>query len=261
MTKRTILDAAWYLAVFAMLQIGVAAVTGILMQGHDMTPGVATVTALVTNGLAIALFAWRKWCPVGGQYINSRPWPQLAWVVCLALGSSVPLAFMVEEAGLQMPDQLNGLFTGIIHHPLGYMAVCLVAPVAEEMVFRGAILRRLLELTGHSLRWVAIAVTALLFGVIHGNMAQGLTAFVMGLVIGWLYVRTRSIVPCVALHVADNSMSYAVCRLIPGSENMTVRQLYGGDMTHVWLAVLFSLMIFGAALYQLNMQLGHERQK
>ena len=44
-------------------------------------------------------------------------------------------------------------------------------------------------------------------------------------------------------------------RMYPGADEMTLREFYGGDMTRVWLSVAFSLMIFGAALYQLNMRL------
>ena len=259
MNKRTILDTAMYLVAFALIQIAAAMAASLVCQTRDLTPMATIVTTLASSALAIALFAWRGWAPVSGQYIQTRPWFTLFWVACLAVGSSTPVAFLIEEAGLRMPDQYAQLFAGIMSHDLGYVAVGVVAPIAEEMVFRGAILRRLLDITGRRMAWVAIVVSAALFGVVHGNMAQGMNAFLMGLMLGWLYVRTRSIVPGVVMHIANNTMSFAMFRLMPGTEDMTLREFYGGDMKRVGLTLLFALMIFAAALFQLNMRLGHEQ--
>ena len=57
------------------------------------------------------------------------------------------------------------------------------------------------------------------------------------------------------MHLTNNSLSYIMERMYPGADDMTLREFYGGDMTRVWLSVAFSLMIFGASLYQLNMRL------
>ena len=154
-----------------------------------------------------------------------------------------------------MPDVYKQMFKGMMHNDFGFIAVGVLVPIAEEMVFRGAILRRLLDLTGNEKRWIAIVTSAALFGLVHGNMLQGLNAFALGLLLGWMYVRTRSIVPGVVMHLTNNSLSYIMYRMYPGADDMTLREFYGGDMTRVWLSVIFSLMIFGAALYQLNMRL------
>lgn len=85
-----------------------------------------------------------------------------------------------------------------------FLAVA-VAPITEELVFRGVILRGFLG------RWrpaVAIAVSALLFAVMHMNAAQFPVAFILGCVLGWVYVRTRSLGLCIAGHALNNASTY-----------------------------------------------------
>jgi membrane protease YdiL (CAAX protease family) len=82
------------------------------------------------------------------------------------------------------------------------LAVCVLAPVLEEMLFRGIVLRGFLERYSRS---TAIIGSAVLFGAVHLNMYQFLVGLVAGTILGWLYERTRSLIPCIALHGAYNS--------------------------------------------------------
>ncbi|MEJ1167426.1 CPBP family intramembrane glutamic endopeptidase [Variovorax sp. CCNWLW235] len=82
------------------------------------------------------------------------------------------------------------------------LAVCVMAPLLEEMLFRGIVLRGFLQRYS---RWQAILGSALLFGVAHMNIYQFVVGLVLGTVLGWLYERTRSLIPCIALHAAYNT--------------------------------------------------------
>jgi membrane protease YdiL (CAAX protease family) len=81
------------------------------------------------------------------------------------------------------------------------LAVCVLAPLLEEMLFRGIVLRGFLQ---RYPRWQAIFMSALFFGAAHMNIYQFVVGFVMGTVLAWLYERTRSLIPCIALHAAYN---------------------------------------------------------
>ncbi len=85
---------------------------------------------------------------------------------------------------------------------ISVLMVCLVAPMVEEMLFRGVILRSFLR---QYRRWPAICGTALLFGLTHMNIYQGVAAFITGTLMGWLYERTHSLWPCILLHAAYNA--------------------------------------------------------
>ena len=147
----------------------------------------------------------------------------------------------------------------MMHNDMGFIAIGVLVPIAEEMVFRGAILRRLLDASDTRWHWAAIVVTAALFGAMHLNMAQGINAFVMGLLLGWMYMRTRSIVPGLVFHFTNNTIAFFSYRLFPYAADKTLVEFYGGNMNNVLMAVVFSLMIFGAALYQLSFRLQRGR--
>lgn len=86
------------------------------------------------------------------------------------------------------------------------VATCLLAPVLEEMLFRGIVLRSFLL---QYPRWAAIWSSALIFGVAHMNIYQFVVALLMGVLLGWLYERTRSLIPCIALHAFYNAGAMA----------------------------------------------------
>jgi membrane protease YdiL (CAAX protease family) len=78
---------------------------------------------------------------------------------------------------------------------------CVAAPVLEEILFRGVILRGFLRQYS---RTFAILWSAALFAVAHFNVYQLATALAVGIVAGWLYERCRSLWPCILLHASYN---------------------------------------------------------
>ena len=257
--KRTLLDTAWYLAAFLIIQYVCMMAAMIGFQTKAITPMVNIVSTIAASIITIALYGWRKWAPLNSIYLNTRPWFTLFWVICLTIGSSIPLTAALDATGLQLPEIYKQMFKGMMHNDFGFIAIGVLVPIAEEMVFRGAILRRLLDAFDKRWHWAAIVITAALFGIVHLNMAQGINAFVMGLLLGWMYMRTRSIVPGIIFHFANNTMAFFLYRLFPNAADKTLVEFYGGNMTNVLMAVAFSLMIFGAALYQLNFRLQPKR--
>ena len=85
-----------------------------------------------------------------------------------------------------------------------FAVLVLLAPAAEELIFRGLVQNRLKE--GWGVR-VGIVLSALLFGAYHGNMVQFIYAFLMGLLLAALYEKTHSIWIPIAAHMASNAWS------------------------------------------------------
>lgn len=86
-----------------------------------------------------------------------------------------------------------------------FVLVCIIAPVAEEILMRGFVLGGLRTRYGTV---VALAVSSVLFAFLHFNMVQSLSALVCGIVLGMLYIRTGSIFCCMLAHVSYNAISY-----------------------------------------------------
>lgn len=82
----------------------------------------------------------------------------------------------------------------------------IIAPIVEEIFFRGMILRGLLN--RYSDR-ISIILSALVFGVVHMSLVQLLPGFIMGLMLGYVYIRTkRSLSTVITIHFLNNLMSY-----------------------------------------------------
>ena len=80
--------------------------------------------------------------------------------------------------------------------------VCIVAPIVEELIYRGVILRKLLPYGTH----LAIVLPAVCFALMHHNFYQGLSAVLGGLVYGFVALR-YSLATSICLHIAKNIIS------------------------------------------------------
>lgn len=99
----------------------------------------------------------------------------------------------------------------------GILAITIVGPVLEELLFRGAITKALLQQYNPTR---AILFSALLFGVFHINPAQMLPAFLIGILLAWTYCKTGSLIPCILMHILNNSLSVYLSIRYPEAESM-----------------------------------------
>ncbi|MBL9200604.1 MAG: glutamate-5-semialdehyde dehydrogenase, partial [Opitutaceae bacterium] len=95
---------------------------------------------------------------------------------------------------------------------LGPLLAVVIAPLVEEFIFRGLILRGLLA---RWKPWPAILVSAAMFGVMHLNPAQLPVTISLGVILGWAYVRTRSLGLCVIGHALNNAATYIPSEVLP----------------------------------------------
>jgi len=260
------LDTALYVIVFLLVQAITFVVVGQFFPNVVNNPTALVVSTSASNILLVLLFMLLRWSPFSRDYIRSRPWAVLAWTSILAFGTIIPSMFIEELMGLELTEAEEQLFRNLMSTPWGYLAVGILAPLAEEMVFRGALLRTLLTLFERPtvlfqsmprwLRvWLPIVLSALVFGSIHGNLAQGIHAMLIGVLLGWLYWRSGSIVPGLVFHWVNNSVAYACVRIWPGLTDVSLLDLCGGSYLRVLLYVGFSLMVFLPALYQLHLRM------
>lgn len=125
------------------------------------------------------------------------------------------------------------------------IASVLLAPVGEEILCRGIIFhyaKRLTEGMKNSTAafWIANAVQALMFGIMHGNMVQGSYAFLLGLGLGWLRHKYNSLYPAMLGHFVVNFSSLfligALLGAVPEGFLPSIGVLMAGAVI-VWLSV------------------------
>jgi len=126
----------------------------------------------------------------------------------------------VLRALLTMPpwlsDFMNDLFLSQGKLASRIILLVLVAPLTEELLFRGIMLRGLLSRYRPA---VAVVLTAVLFAALHLNPWQFISPLFLGIAFGWFYLRSGSVGLCVLAHAYSNGLLIVLSLLplnIPG---------------------------------------------
>jgi membrane protease YdiL (CAAX protease family) len=215
---------------------------------HQKGPAKQLTTAIVGEGGLLLTIWWlyrntgaARW-PHLAWRSQRASWKQYAWLPVL-----VPAQLMARTpvALLSLPNWTGKILHDWSHYPvLAFGIGSIVGPVLEEYLFRGILLRGLLR---NYRPWVAIGQSALLFGVFHMNPAQGLSALLFGLLLGWLYYRTQSLALCVSLHALNNALAFFMMRQAGTARDPEVAIHLG--TANYWIVVGVATVALGGYLW------------
>lgn len=138
-------------------------------------------------------------------------WAGASLAPALYLGVSLVLLALPKAWMERYNEASAGITSGGM---VGVLAVVAAAPIAEEVIFRGLIMTRLGEAMPG---WLALVLSAAVFGACHGDPVWFGYAFPLGLFFGFIDMRAGSIWPSILAHVAFNSISQ-ILDLVPESE-------------------------------------------
>ncbi len=131
------------------------------------------------------------------------------------------------------------------------LSVAVLAPVLEEWLCRGLVLRGLL--TNGTKPVLAIIVSALFFAIIHGNLWQAVPAFALGSLFGYVYYKTGSLKLTVLMHFTNNFISLVVSRCEEIGQTDGWMDIMPAECYWVLFAVFaLSLVVGICALSRLN---------
>ena len=166
----------------------------------------------------------------------------------------LPCAYAVITAGSLIGKLIGGLFGGFsdlvaglvseVHPLVTLLCAAIVAPIVEELFVRKALIDRLSVF--HPMD--AILYSALLFGLMHGNVTQFLYAFPMGVLLGIIYWRTKNIRYTILLHVAINTLGGVLPSLVMQLQSAptdTLTGMIGGVLYVLYLQMVLGLMVLG----------------
>ena len=164
---------------------------------------------LVTGYLLITvLFFGKGYVKLSfGRIEKPMVWPAVGMSVLIAASQAFVLFSVLSLLDVDLLYQGEELerrqqfFSGIA----GALNACIFGPIMEEICFRGLILDGLLKTRCRP--WLAILISALLFALLHGLGANFVTAMLFGILVGWLYWRTGSIIPGIIIHITNNSLT------------------------------------------------------
>jgi membrane protease YdiL (CAAX protease family) len=162
------------------------------------------------------------------------------WLVPVIIIGTVALVIPLEQAStwIPMPKSVQKYFENVFTKDIfSIITMVIAAPVMEEILCRGIILRGLLE---NYPPYKAILISAIFFGAIHLNPWQAIPAFLGGLFLGWVYYKTRSVIPGMIIHATINII--AASFLFLPSRNQDLLSLFG--TTLYLIASVISIIVF-----------------
>lgn len=224
--------AALYLLSFLGIQMVVSFVSGIILSVRLMLEnGVdavneaqyiesftaklteyTTFITLISNILALAIiwlfFKIRKKKLSGEIQLNKCPVKSVLAAGLFGIGFGVVLNVLIsiipfsESMQNSFTDSYSALSAG--NAVISFISVAILAPIVEEVFFRGLIYTRLKS--GMN-KITAAVISSLLFGVMHGEIIWMLIGFMSGLALVWIFEKTRSLLGCITVHIANNTLS------------------------------------------------------
>ena len=225
----------------------------IMNNGGDVssfTPGETTYTttgiAMILSGIAMI------WHLIHFKYVkfNLKSFGEVSGKT---IGLSIPLIVAgmlfinLCSEFLGLPDLMQDTFHGMSRNVFGIISIAIMAPLVEELLFRGAIQGYMLRKGMKPLH--AILIASAIFGIVHMNPIQIPFAFAIGLIFGWLYYRTGSVVPGIIGHFINNSIACLQMATLTEEEfNTKTIEWLGAGPTYALFALSLAVMI-GMFLY------------
>jgi membrane protease YdiL (CAAX protease family) len=133
--------------------------------------------------------------------------PAIGWSLAIGISLCVFTTQLVMVAEYIVPSVVEGFYEMLEESGMGVswfaiFAAIILAPIGEEFLCRGVIQHYAMKFTKRF--WLANTIQALMFGIMHLNLVQGVYAFFIGLALGWLRVRYKTILVPIIIHFVIN---------------------------------------------------------
>lgn len=189
----------------AMLAVG----TGSRLQAMEVLTNLIMIVGSVGAGLLAICYGVRRLHISLKQELQESRYPkkELFYGVCLCYGMSIPLGLLtslltmlLESVGLGLPEVGSSTDVTFLGNLLYLVMGVIVAPIFEEILFRGMVLSGLKRFSAS----FALVFSALVFAFAHLNLYQGISVFGMGLAMGFMYLKSGSLQVPIFIHFVNN---------------------------------------------------------
>ena len=225
----------------------------LMNNGGDVNSFTGTETSINTAGITMVLsgiaMIWHlihfKYVKFSLKSFGEVSGKTIALSIPLIVAGMIFINLCSEFIGL--PDMMQDTFRAMSRNVFGIISIAIMAPLVEELLFRGAI-------QGHLLRKgmkpvYAILIASAVFGIVHMNPIQIPFAFAIGMIFGWLYYRTGSVVPGIIGHFINNSIACIQMAVMTKEEfNTKTIEWLGEGPTYALFAISLAVTI-GMFLY------------
>jgi len=243
------------LALIVLFQAVAGAVLGILANVLHV-PADTTLIGGLANTFAFGFFILRSKKFLKEPFTQRFPLPPFDWRY-LVIGSilMVGLSIVLSELDnltrvvLPMPEFFQNIYGSLFQSEGGFVSsfftLCIVAPITEELFFRGLVLRGFLS---RMAKTKAILLSALLFSLIHLSPWQLIGPFIIGSIFAVIYIETQSLLPTILLHSLFNFLPLLVMSVLKVSiPGYSVTEYSVVEFQPLWFDLL-GLFLVGIAL-------------
>lgn len=158
---------------------------------------------------------------------------------------AIQTGFIFPIVGLiPMPEYFQKMFMNLAEQNgiYSFISMVIAAPILEELIFRGIILDGLLKSYSPV---KSIIISSLLFGIVHLNPWQFISAMIIGVFSGWIYYKTKKISLSILIHMVNNGLAFfAMASSTP--EDMVKKPLtetYGGGLSFFLIVTLSAIFV------------------
>ena len=138
------------------------------------------------------------------------------------ISNLIPMPEIIKKAFMDLGEG-TGIFS--------FLLMVVVAPILEELIFRGIILDGLLEKYSPL---KSILISSILFGIVHLNPWQFVVAVILGVFSGWIYYKTKSLPFSIIIHATANFCGYVTRFFVDESSMDKISvELYGGILNYI----------------------------
>jgi membrane protease YdiL (CAAX protease family) len=173
-------------------------------NSHLLKPLLNLLTYITALSITI-WYAVRKSKKQEGSFSGISVGKTPLWIAPAVMIGALALIILLDQSSswIPMPVFIKKTFEDAFTKDIfSIISVVIFAPLMEEILCRGIVLKGLLKnyKPGNT-----IVISALFFAAIHLNPWQAIPAFFGGLFLGWVYYKTQSVVPCIVIHATINA--------------------------------------------------------
>ena len=218
-----------YLSITALVQIGILFIKGANWLDENMllTTGISSIFII----LVFAMIYINK-IKIQNTYTKSNA-TIMTYIICAigAMGWCLIGSILTSISGISQNDETFQILNETVFKADNMIMILssgILAPISEELVFRGCIFN-IIKRTHKEM--IAMIVSAIIFGIIHMNITQGIYAAMLGIILAYAYIVTKTILIPIIMHMSANLIS------------VFITILYASDISAVSLTLIILIML------------------
>ena len=214
----------------AQITVTVIFMIAALIMKMDMT-AILAPSLLVSDFLVIVLLLILKYCGLKELF---KGVPVDILLISIVFALSGMFAVDILATSVKIPNILEEQFQAMAGTVTGFLGICIIGPIMEEMMMRRVILKEMEKLTKSM--WWGIIISSALFAIVHINPIQVVFAMPAGIFLGWLYCKTGSLLVPICIHIINNTISFIVMSVGSDTE-IGMDSTFGKIMLIAFIAV------------------------